>query len=418
MTARPGAFPRPSAALQGHFTRLWRQLLPVGRSPGTGGYRREAWGDAELEGRAWFDVTATSLGLAVEPDGNGNLWAWWGAGRRGAVVAGSHLDSVPDGGAFDGPLGVVGALSAVAALQEAGFEPERPVAVVAFSDEEGARFGAACVGSKLLTGRLDPQRARALRDDGGTTLEEAMRTGGADPSRLGADRDLVAGIDVFYELHVEQGRHLVHLDRPLGVATAIWPHGRWRYELSGEANHAGATALADRKDPMLVLAAAVLAARRDAGELGAVATIAKVLVHPNGTNAIPSRVLAWLDARAPGQAVLDRVVDEVTAAVALAADAEGVELVVEAESVLSEVAFDPVLGAATAERIGGAPLMATGAGHDAGVLAQAGVPAAMVFVRNPTGVSHSPAEFAADQDCLAGAAALEHLIAGSAGEHR
>jgi N-carbamoyl-L-amino-acid hydrolase len=147
------------------FDELWGQLAPIGRDPYTGGYHRFAYGAAELTCRDWFASTAADHGLASSTDRNGNLWARWvppGVDDRApALVLGSHLDSVPDGGAFDGPLGVVSAFAAVRSLRQRGWTPDRPLAIVAFADEEGAPFGVACAGSRLLTGELAPERARA-----------------------------------------------------------------------------------------------------------------------------------------------------------------------------------------------------------------------------------------------------------------
>src|SRR3712207_3162824 len=164
------------------------------------------------------------------------------------------------------------------------------------SDEEGARFGVACAGSKLLTGALDADRARALTDADGTSMAEAMR-GSLDVDAVGRDEETLARIGTFVELHVEQGRALVDTDAAVGVASSIWSHGRWRLDLRGRADHAGTTRLADRDDPMLALAAAVQEARAAAERAGTVATIGKLAVAPNGDNAIPSSVTAWLDAR-------------------------------------------------------------------------------------------------------------------------
>jgi N-carbamoyl-L-amino-acid hydrolase len=320
---------------------------------------------------------------------------------------------VPDGGAFDGPLGVVSALAAVDALWAQGFAPARPLGVAVFGDEEGARFGVACAGSRLLTGALAPERALGLADRDGVTVAEALRRAGRDPDALGRDGAALRRVATFVELHVEQGRALDRTGRPVAVATGIWPHGRWRVDLPGEANHAGTTALADRRDPMVALAAVVLAARSAAARLGALATCGKVAVAPNGVNAVPSAVTAWLDARAPGPDAVRALVEEVTGVAA-----GGGGSVVE-ESWTDATAFDADLAARLAARVGApgdpAPLLATGAGHDAGVLAAAGVPAAMLFVRNPTGVSHSPAEHAERADCLAGVAALTAVAAALAG---
>ena len=157
------------------FDHMWQALQPVGRVASNGGYRRFAWTAADLSAREWFAGEAAARGLDLTVDRNGNQWAWWGDPDRDGpgVVAGSHLDSVPDGGAFDGPLGVVSAFAAIDLLRSRDVVPARPLGVVNLTDEEGARFGIACAGSRLLTGALDADRARALRDDDGTTLAEA-----------------------------------------------------------------------------------------------------------------------------------------------------------------------------------------------------------------------------------------------------
>jgi N-carbamoyl-L-amino-acid hydrolase len=306
---------------------------------------------------------------------------------------------VPDGGAFDGPLGVVSALAAVAALRAEGLRPARPIGVVNFVDEEGARFGVACGGSRLLTGALAADRALGLRDGDGITLAEALRAAG-QPTDLGRDEAALRRVAAFVELHVEQGKGLAELDAPLALASGIWPHGRWRADMSGEANHAGTTRLADRRDPTLDHARLVLAARRAAERHGALATCGKVVIEPNGVNAIPARVTAWLDARGPDE----QAVRDLVAELATQLEDDGQHLVEESWTPLTS--FDGPLTARLAGALGEPSILATGAGHDAGILAAAGVPSAMVFVRNPTGVSHSPAEFAERNDCLAGLAGL------------
>jgi N-carbamoyl-L-amino-acid hydrolase len=231
---------------------LFDQLAGIGRSA-SGGYRRFAWTRTDHDLRDWFAATAAEAGLDVVVDRNGNQWAWWGnPDQTPGVVSGSHLDSVPDGGAFDGPLGVVSALAAAAALRADGFRPARPIGVVNFVDEEGARFGVACGGSRLLTGALVPERALGLRDGDGVTLAEALHAAG-QPTDLGRDEPALTRIATFVELHVEQGKGLAELHAPVALASGIWPHGRWRAEMSGEANHAGTTRLADRRDPTLDL---------------------------------------------------------------------------------------------------------------------------------------------------------------------
>ncbi|MFB8775635.1 allantoate amidohydrolase [Streptomyces broussonetiae] len=399
------------------FHRMWTELLPVGRGSASGGYRRFAWTAADAECRAWFREQAEARGLAYEADRNGNQWAWAGDPAAGdAVVTGSHLDSVPDGGAFDGPLGVVSAFAALDELRRRGARFDKPFGIVNFGDEEGARFGLACVGSRLATGQLTVEQAHRLTDGDGVTLPRAMEAAGHDPDAIGPDPERLARIGAFVELHVEQGRALDLSGDPVGLASAIWPHGRWRFDFRGEANHAGTTRLVDRHDPMLPYAETVLAARRQARLAGAVATFGKIAVEPNGVNAVPSLVRGWLDSRAADQDTLDTVVTGVEEAAREHAAAHGVDLDVVRESFTPVVEFNHALRDELARVLGKdtglkVPVLGTGAGHDAGILSGT-VPTAMLFVRNPTGVSHSPAEHATEDDCVAGVLALADALEG------
>ncbi|HEY6738600.1 MAG TPA: allantoate amidohydrolase, partial [Actinopolymorphaceae bacterium] len=370
---------------------MWEDLRPIGRDDRTGGYRRFAWTPEDRAARDWFRAQAHRRGLDVTTDRNGNLWAWHGDPDAGVpgVVTGSHLDSVPDGGAYDGPLGIVSAFAALDLLRGRPLAPRRPLGIVAFTEEEGARFGVACLGSRLLTGALDPERARALTDTTGTSYADALTDAGIDPLGIGRDEDLLRRIGVFVELHIEQGRALADLDAPVGLADAIWPHGRWRCEFTGRADHAGTTRMEDRADPMPTYADTVLTARREARCRQSRATFGRLVVEPGGTNAIPSRVVAWLDARAPSPQVLDDLVTAVSEAARRRAARDGTVVEIHEESRTSAVRFDADLlqrlGERLGELLGRPPVLPTAAGHDAGILATAGIPTAMLFVRNPTG---------------------------------
>jgi N-carbamoyl-L-amino-acid hydrolase len=389
------------------FERMWSDLAPVGRSSSSGGYFRQPFTSPERELSDWFREQAAARGLAVESDATGNLVAWWDPTgrlpRTGAVLTGSHLDSVLDGGAYDGPLGVVSGLAAIDELRGRGVVPARPVGVSVFVEEEGSRFGLACLGSRLATGATTWEQARQLRDRDGTAFEEVVEGGGPG---------LLTGVGVFVELHVEQGRDLVDRGAAVGVAGEIWPHGRYRFEFTGEANHAGTTRMEDRADPMLTYAMTALAANKQARLAGERATFGRLEVTPNGTNAVPSRVLAWLDARCSSEQALAELLETVTRQATERAERDRTSVTVTPESVSGAVAFDSGL----AQRIaadheeGDWPVIPTAAGHDAGILAAQGVPTAMLFVRNPTGVSHSPAEHAELPDCLAGVHALAETL--------
>ena len=439
------------------FEELWRDLEPVGRTSSAGGYNRSPFGSAERECAAWFIQECARRDLTLSSDGNGNVVAWWdppsgpsdrqgkpprddthrptgeapaglaGSGgpseerarwvsrgglplRLGGVVTGSHLDSVRDGGAYDGPLGVLSALAAVDVLRERGFTPAKPIGIGAFVEEEGSRFGIACLGTRLMTGALSPAEAKELRDSDGVFLADAMGRTGIEPE-LGRS-GLLDGVECFVELHVEQGRDLVHRDAAIGVASAIWPHGRYRFDFTGEANHAGTTRMEDRHDPMLTYAMTALAANKQARVSGARATFGRVDVRPNGTNAVPSKVLAWMDARAETAGQLEMMVAAVERQANDRAGRDGTNVSLHPESVSAAVRFDPELAAriAAQDEESDWPIIATMAGHDAGVIAEAGIPTAMLFVRNPTGISHSPGEFAEMADCLAGVDALADTL--------
>jgi N-carbamoyl-L-amino-acid hydrolase len=377
-------------------------LLDIGADPHRGGYSRHLWQPADLQLREWFTASATSLGLDTETDRNGNLWAWWGPPGADAVVTGSHLDSVPGGGSFDGPLGVQSALAAVASMKADGFTPRRPFAILVPAEEEGSRFGVACLGSQLMVGAIDPDRVLALRDADGVTFADAAKRVGFSTAHLGADPAAVARIGVFVELHIEQGRGLVELGSAIAAASRILAHGRWTLTFRGQGNHAGATRMADRDDPMVSAARAVLEIEQAARSVtGARATVGRIAAIPGGANVIASSVTLSLDARASSDA-------ETRALVADIADRVGATEFVE-NSWSPEVAFDAGLIEAMAEAVGPMPVLPSGAGHDAGILASA-VPSAMLFVRNPTGISHAPEEFAEPADRAAGVAALDRVL--------
>ncbi len=392
------------------FEEMWQQLAPVGRHR-SGGYFRQPLTSAERECTAWFAQEAARRDLSVEQDGFGNTVAWWdppGPVTGSAVLTGSHLDSVLDGGAFDGPLGVVSAFAALDVLRARRFVPTRRIGIAAFFEEEGSRFGIACLGSRLATGAMAPAAAEALTDRDGVRLGDAWAQASLDPS---TGSELLDDVGCFVELHVEQGRDLVDRDAAVGVASAIRPHGRYRFDFTGEANHAGTTRMEDRHDPMLTYAATALAADQLARRSGLRATFGRLDVHPGSTNAVPSRVSAWLDARAGTSEQLDDLLAALERRAQDRAGLDGTALVVTPESVSAAVHFDDDL----AQRIaapGGLPVIATMAGHDAGVVSAAGVPTAMLFVRNPTGLSHAPGEHAETADCLVGVEALADTLQG------
>ncbi|MEC3952658.1 allantoate amidohydrolase [Nocardia sp. CDC153] len=389
---------------------LLDELARVGVDRARGGYSRHVFTSAEGELREWFAGAARARGLEVQVDRNANVWAWFGRPGADAVVTGSHLDSVPGGGAYDGPLGVVSALAAFDLLRAQGFTPRRPLAIVVFAEEEGGRFGVPCLGSRLLTGTIAAERVLALRDGDGDTFADVARSAGYEPTHFGPDEETLSRIGTFVELHVEQGRGLAPLDAPLAVGSGIIPHGRWRFTFGGQGNHAGTTLMADRRDPMVPAAEMIGAVRRCAAAVPeARATVGRLVPTPGGTNVIASQVDVWLDARLPEPGKVRDLVAEITERAEAAAKLEGCTVEVREESYEGTASFDAALRDRLAALLGDPPVLPTGAGHDAAVLARF-VPTAMLYVRNPSGISHAPEEFAEPRDIDHGTAELARVL--------
>jgi N-carbamoyl-L-amino-acid hydrolase len=398
-----------------------QDISGIGTDRHRGGFSRPVFSAAETELRSWFIEQAGRRGLDLSTDQNGIIWAWWDTAtgiRTDAVVTGSHLDSVPGGGEYDGPLGVVSALIAVDILKNRGIRPRRPLAIAVFPEEEGSRFGVACLGSRLLTGALDPDTARNLKDSDGNTYADVAAANGQDPRFIGADHNVLQQLGVFVELHVEQGRGLVDLGQPVAIGSSILGHGRWKLSVTGQGNHAGTTLLKDRKDPMIA-AAKIMVEIRDAARKyrDARATVGRLQPVPGGTNVIASRVDMWLDVRHPSDEVTAALVESIHLNAQVTAAEEGCAVSFGVESLSPTVHFDTGLRDQLQALLPSAPVLGTGAGHDAGVLA-GHVPTAMLFVRNPTGISHSPEELVDDEDAEAGALALADALAGLLGEAR
>jgi len=382
---------------------LERRLAPlrdIGRDGA--GVTRLAWTDEAAAAGAWFAEQASGAGLRVERDPAGNLWAvpgspapWWGVG--------SHLDSVREGGVYDGALGVVAAF-------EVASRSAVPVAVLALADEEGARYNTPTFGSRALVGRLDPGRILGRRDAEGVALRDAIAADGIDPDGIVGAPEWLGRLRGFLELHIDQTRELARAGAPVGVVESLASRLRLRVEIEGRADHAGATARAERRDALL--GAARLIVRGDelaAGEPDARVTVARMLVEPNAPTTVPAAVSLWIDLRAARPLALDALHERLAGAAREIAAGAGLAVTLEVEARSDGVAFDTdvraALAAAAAALGRPAPSLVCFAGHDAGVLAER-VPAGMVFVRNETGVSHSPAEHVDLRDAAQAAEAL------------
>jgi len=382
-------------------------LDPVGIT--ASGVHRLAWTAEDAACRAWFERQASSVGLRVERDPAGNLWAcpqadppWWGIG--------SHLDSVRGGGRFDGPLGVACGFEIAAAASGL------PVAVISFADEEGARFNTPTFGSKALTGKLDVAAVLERRDEHGITIAEAMREAGVNPETIAAAPGGLPRLQGFCEIHIDQCQDVAKAGVPIAIVSALAGRMRLEVELRGQADHAGTTPPHDRHDA-LAAAARVIVAAQEHGRAasGPRVTTARMLIEPNAATTIASHVRLWVDFRDREMERLERLRGELEAEATAIARRERVEATIELASRSEGQEFDSGLRsrllAAARDSLGQpVPEHVCFAGHDAGVLAER-IPAAMVLVRNPTGVSHSPAEHVSLEDaasaCAVVATALE-----------
>jgi allantoate deiminase len=353
-------------------------------------------------------------GAKLRRDAAANLYAHFPGERDGdpVLLIGSHLDSVPEGGRFDGALGVVCALEAIESLLDVGTRFRRPVELVAWADEEGARFGVGLFGSSAAFGRL-PQGAAQRTDSDGVTVAAALRALGEKGEPEAARRD-PKGIAGYLELHIEQGSHLADGKRALGVVTDIVGIVHGRVTSSGRADHAGATAMNERADAFLGAAEVALALEAAAkAQAIAVGTVGEVRVRPGAKNVVPGECVFSIDVRAPEQRRINAVMDQVKAAMTKVEQARGVKMSLDLLSTVPPTDLDAGmrdLFARAAESVGvDAPELTSGAGHDAQNPQLAGVPTGMLFIRS-TGGSHKPSEMATTADAALAADALAFAI--------
>jgi allantoate deiminase len=391
------------------------ELARLGGGP-DGGVTRVAWSPELFAAYRWVGDRLRELGLEVEVDAAGNLLAKWSAGSGSPVLVGSHLDTVPSGGRFDGVLGVVSALHAVRRLKAEGFEPARPLWVVAFMDEEGTRFDAALFGSRAFTGE-DVTGLGERVDANGVSLREAMAAAGYDVARAG-DADRVADVGAYLELHIEQGPVLEAAGIEIGVVTSIVGLRGYRVRLTGQANHAGTTPMALRRDALAGAARIALELREAARSREAVtANVGKLTVAPGGANVVPGLADFTLDVRATtgaGLAELEQIVEETVARIAAE---EGLAVDLQQTFALEPLELDPMLVdvvARAAATEGASSLrMPSGAGHDAMLIGRR-APAAMIFVPSRGGISHCPDEYSSPAHIALGvgvlASALRELL--------
>jgi allantoate deiminase len=402
--------------------RLWRrlsELAEIGKQE-SGGVTRLSFTDEERSAKDLVASFMQEAGLAVREDAAGNLF-----GRREgsdtsapAVLVGSHVDSVYDGGNFDGPLGVLAGIEVVQALEENGVQTDRPVEVVAFTDEEGARFSFGMIGSRALAGHLSTGDLDH-RDGDGVSVAEAMRDYGLDPERIEDARGQQKSLAAYLELHIEQGRVLETEDLPAGIVTGIAGPVWLRVTIRGESGHAGATPM-NRRHDALAAAAEIMGLVEEGASAApsAVGTVGQIEAKPGGINIIPGRVEFSLDLRDIDVTVRDGVEERVRERAEEICARRGVELGIEELQRLDPApCSEEVRGVISkaCEEVGIRPYsLPSGAGHDGMHLASL-CPMGMIFVRSRDGISHNPKEWSSKEDCEAGCNVLYWSVLGLAG---
>lgn len=398
------------------------ELAAIGADP-AGGVTRLAYSPADRQTRTRFIQWAEELGLAVSVDAVGNILALEpDHGAELPVLSGSHLDTVRRGGHLDGLLGAVTALAAVRAVrQRSGLPRRRPLGVLVLAAEESTRFGSACLGSRAMVGDLPAESLHTLADAEGVTLFEALQEAGLRPDRFAAARREPGWFHEFVEIHIDQAEDLARAGAPLGLITGIAAPTRLWITLQGEQAHSGAVLMSERRDALAGAAEVVLAVEAAASaraEQEIVGTVGVLRVEPGSMNTVPGRAELGVDIRGIDAAIIDQVVATVTEAAHRVAKARRLMAKVSLVSRAIPAQVAPAQLEALAEAcrtVGAAQMpMVSRSAHDAMYLSQHG-PISMLFVRNPAGVSHNPAETARDEDIVLAGSVLATYLAWLAG---
>ena len=394
--------------------RLWESLMAMHAIGATakGGNNRQTLTGLDAEGRALFQRWCEAVGAAVALDDMGNQIARRPGTRPDLppVVVGSHLDTQPTGGKFDGVAGVLSGLELLRTLDEHGITTDHPIEVVNWTNEEGCRFAPSMIASGVYAGAFDKDWAYARTDADGTTFADALAGIGARGDEACTPRPMKA----FVELHIEQGPILEAEGYPIGVVTG--GQGlRWLdVTITGRESHAGTTPMDRRKDPLVVAAAVVTAVRELAlAHAPAVATVGELHVEPSSRNTIPGRIRLTLDLRHPDADTLTALAEATKRLVADEAAGQGCAAEVEEVSNSAPVTFDPAIVAAVRRAAEGLGLAArdiiSGAGHDACYVART-APTGMMFIPCRDGISHNEEESVEPHEVEAGANVLLRTV--------
>ncbi|GGF97470.1 Zn-dependent hydrolase [Paenibacillus abyssi] len=395
--------------------RLWHRLMELGEigKQDSGGVTRLSFTPEDRNAKALTASYMKEAGLEVREDAVGNL-----IGRKegsnpqlAPIIIGSHIDTVYDGGRFDGALGVLSGIEVLQSIGDNGIILQRSVEVVAFTDEEGARFGFGMIGSRAMAGTLKASDL-AHCDQEGVSIQEAMLQDGLNPAEL--KKAASSAIHAYLELHIEQGKVLESQGKQVGIVTGISGPLWMKVTLEGEAGHAGATPMRLRRDPLAVAAALMVEIEQIASSYpGTVATVGKLQVYPGGINIIPSKVEFSIDLRDIDAVIRDQAEVRIRKAIQTTCEAREISWDVEDYQRVPPTPCSEDLQAVITEACipsGVDPVyLPSGAGHDAMQFREV-CPIGMIFVRSREGISHSPSEWSTQEDCEKGTELLYHTL--------
>ncbi len=383
---------------------------------------RVVFSPEDMRARVWLKEKASAAGFQVREDAVGNTFMRWAGAEPElpAVGTGSHIDAIPQAGMYDGTVGVLGGLEAMRALQESGFRPRRSIELLLLTSEEPTRFGIGCLGSRLLSGVLAPERADRMLDRDGKTLAEVRAAAGF----TGALEEVRLAKGFFYawvELHIEQGPLLEREGVPTGIVASIAAPAGYRFTITGFGGHAGTLLMPDRRDALCAAAELILsierhtqAANAAAGGVDTVATVGALDVFPGNVNSVPGRVIVHLDIRDIDPLRRDDVMRAVREDIEHLRQRRGVTITEECVNADAPTTCSPeiveTIAAICAERGIIPKRMVSRAYHDSSFIALI-APVAMIFIPCRAGVSHKPDEYAAPEDIVRGTAILAETLA-------
>lgn len=397
--------------------RIWlrlHELSQYGKSE-NGGVTRFSFTEEERKAKDLVASYMKEAGMMITEDAAGNV-----IGRKEgrikdlpAVLIGSHIDSVPNGGIFDGPLGVIAGIEVIQTMSELKIETDYPIEVIAFSDEEGSRFGFGMIGSRAMAGTLRPEHLQQ-KDSEGITIEEAMKVAGLSPLEISKAARKPQSVKAYVELHIEQGKVLEHHGLPAGIVTGIAGPLWTKWTLTGEAGHAGATPMPIRKDPLMAAAKILQFIEMETKKYqSAVATVGQITVKPGGINVIPGQAEFTVDLRDINEEDRNEIELSIKTFAKKLCENQGIAIEIED---LQRVAPAPcsqeiqtVMEQSFRKSFIDPFLLPSGAGHD-GMQFNDFCPIGMIFVRSKNGLSHNPEEWSSKEDCGIGATILYETV--------